>query len=283
VGVVVELYADISLWLVFPGVFLIFETYVYVFIQLSADAKAREAEKALPDILQLMASNIRAGLTTDKALLLSARPEFGALAMEIKRVGKETMAGQDLVKALRKTTKHIRSKNLERTIDLLIQSITTGGKLADLLEQTASDLRDQQIIQKEVSASVLMYVLFIFIAIGAGAPLLFAMSSFLVKLLTHNMALIAKEMPDFSSMSAKSPISISVGEVKITPDFIQKYALICLLISSVFGSLVMGLIMKGEEREGFKFIPFLILLSVGLFFLASYILEYFFGGMMTLR
>ncbi|MEM2784948.1 MAG: hypothetical protein QXE93_02250, partial [Candidatus Pacearchaeota archaeon] len=45
-------------------------------LNLKADARAKEAEAALPDALQLMATNLRAGLTTEKALLVSAREEF---------------------------------------------------------------------------------------------------------------------------------------------------------------------------------------------------------------
>jgi len=42
----------------------------------------------------------------------------------------------------------IKSDNLSKTLDLIVSSIKSGGKLADLLDQTAGDLRDQQIIQK---------------------------------------------------------------------------------------------------------------------------------------
>ena len=58
-------------------VLLIFiEVFLYYSIVLKADSIARKLEKVLPDALQLMASNLRAGMTTERALLLSSRIEF---------------------------------------------------------------------------------------------------------------------------------------------------------------------------------------------------------------
>ncbi|MFH1722031.1 MAG: type II secretion system F family protein [Candidatus Altiarchaeota archaeon] len=283
-GSLIEAYDLINIWgpinlligiLVF---FVLFEGLIYMLVLLSADSKAREVETALPDALQLMSSNIRAGLTTDKALLLAARPEFGYFSLEIKRIGKEAMAGRSLTEALQKTGKNVRSTNLERTMDLIIQSINSGGKLADLLDQTADDLRDQQMIQKEISASVLMYVFFIFIAIGIGAPALYAMSSFLVNLMGGMMNTIAADMPAGGEGSGAMPISIT--KMQITPEFIRLYSIGSLIASSFFGAMVMGLIMKGEERDGFKFFPILVIIALSLFFLGGFILDYFLGGMM---
>lgn len=260
--------------------FAMTELVLYLWITLSSDGKAKFVEEALPDALQLMSSNIRAGLTTDKALLMAARPEFGPLEYEIRRIGKETMAGRSLAQALLATRERIKSKNLDRTLELIVQSLKSGGKLGDLLDQTANDLRDQQIIQKEVSASVLMYVFFILIAIGLGAPALFSMSAFLVNLLETNMNMITKDMPNMASVSAALPISIT--SVSISQGFIKRYAVISLTASSFFGSIVIGLVLKGEERQGLKYFPALWVLSVGLFFLGGLILQKTLGGMLML-
>ncbi len=57
---------------------------IYYLLNQAGDSKARFVEKILPDALQLIASNMKSGLTTEKALLVSSRPEFGALAIELK-------------------------------------------------------------------------------------------------------------------------------------------------------------------------------------------------------
>ncbi|HHQ44587.1 MAG TPA: hypothetical protein ENN13_00430 [Candidatus Altiarchaeales archaeon] len=264
---------------IFFTVFLIIQAFIYVWVLLSASNKANLANQALPDALQLMSSNIRAGLTTDKALIMAARPEFGPLEEEIRRVGKETMAGKNLAESLSKTSEHIQSTELERAIELIIYSLQSGGQLADLLDETAEDIRNQQLLQKEIRASVLMYVFFIFVAIVLGAPMLFSLSGFLAELLTTNMAMIAKDMPaDFGGTGA---MPISVNREMIDPGFLINYSLISMVASCLFGSMVIGLIMKGEEKEGLKYILVMIAISVSLYFIGRIILKAMLGEMMV--
>lgn len=264
----------------FFACFIVIEAAVYFWILLSANSKGNIVDEALPDALQLMSSNIRAGLTTDKALIMAARPEFGPLEKEIRRVGKETMAGKSLVESLKKMTQHIQSKDLERTVELIVHSIQSGGQLADLLDQTADDIRDQQMLRKEISASVLMYVMFIFIAIVIGAPVLFALSTFLIQMLTENMNMIAREMPaDFTGGGAGLPISINESAIK--PEFVTKYSAISIFVSCFFGSMVLGLIMTGEEKAGLRYLPLMLVVSFCLFVIARKILTTTLGDMIT--
>jgi len=149
------------------------------------------------------------------------------------------------------------------------------------LDQTAGDLRDQQIIQKEISASVLLYVIFIFIAIGIAAPLLFSMSGVLVQILGTMSSKIGAGMSTDASFGAgKAPMSIT--SVQIDSTFLYQYTIISLLVSSVFGSIIMGLILKGDAKQGFKYIPLLVALSLGLYFLGSYLMNSMFGKMIKM-
>jgi len=130
-------------------------------------------------------------------------------------------------------------------------------------------------IKKEISAGVLMYVIFIFVAIVFGAPLLFAMSSFLVKILTRNMQIISEGMPSGDMQGA--PISIT--DINLSQDFINMYAMISLTATSFFGSIIMGLILKGDEKAGIKYLPVMLLIGIGLFFLGKFAMESLFGKM----
>jgi len=247
----------------------------YIWIMFSIDAKTKQVEEVLPDALQLMSSNIRAGLTTDKALLLAARPEFGPLAEEIKRVGRETIIGRSLESALMDMCNRVKSENLQRTVELIVNSLRSGGKLADLLDQTANDIRDQQLIQREISAGVLMYVIFIFIAIGIGAPMLFAVSSFLVEMLTTNISRISSGLPP--EVVSGMPISIQVSS--ISPGFIRMYSLVALSLTSILGGMTMAVIRTGKVRDGFRYIVILLPLSIVIYYLISIVMVQLFGGM----
>lgn len=264
----------IYFWGTFLLLFFLMETSVYMVLLLRADAKARFVESILPDALQLMSSNLRAGLTTDRALLLSARPEFGPLQDEINMVGKEITMGKEIAHALTNMTRRIKSEKLEKTIYLIIAGLKSGGELSSLLEQAAHNIRQQRFVEERIRSNVLMYVIFIFGAVGFGAPLLFGLSSFLVQVLTVTMAEV--EIPQ-TSLSSQLPLSFA--QMSIDSNFVITFAVISLITTSILGGLVLGSISSGRERDGIKFIPVLIVLSLSVFFLVRLVIQAVLGGL----
>ncbi|MFH1828138.1 MAG: type II secretion system F family protein [Nanoarchaeota archaeon] len=251
------------------------ELIFFYWIILRADRKAKIIENYLPDALLLMSSNLKSGLTTDKALLLSARPDFGPLEKEIKLVSRELMTGKELPKALSNLTLRVKSESLNKTINLINSGIKSGGQLVELLEQSARNLRGQDFIKKKIEANVLMYVIFIFAAVGVGAPTLFALSSFLVEIISQNLAKI--EIPEAVGMA----IPIKISQVAISLDFVIKYAVVSLTVTAILGSLILGLISKGEEKQGIKIIPFLVALALTIFFLIRFVVSSVFLGLVS--
>lgn len=261
-----------SFIMLFLSAFIVPQIMVYFWLILQSDAKARFVEQILPDVLQLMSSNLRAGLTTDKALLLSARPEFGPFQNEINQIGKEITIGKDLGEALLDAGKRINSERLKKTMALIVSGLRAGGELASLLDQTAKNLRKEMIVDSKIRSNVMMYVIFIFVAVCFGAPMLFALSTFLVEVVTQNLQGI--EIPEETSM--EFPITFS--EINIDIDFILMFSVIFLVTSSVFGGLILGSISKGKEREGIKFMPLLLAVSLGTFFAIRFLIRTVLGG-----
>jgi pilus assembly protein TadC len=267
----------VPLILTFLGIFFVLEASVYMYVLMQVDAKARFVENILPDVLQLMSSNLRAGLTTDRALLLSSRPEFGPFQEEINLVGKEIAMGKSVKDAFLTIPKRILSDKLSKTIMLITSGIESGGELASLLEQTAENLRKQKFVEEKIKSSIMMYIIFIFAAIGVGAPVLFGLSSFLVEVLTKNLASI-----DVGSSTVTSSMPLSFSKVSISSSFIMKYAITSLISSSVLGSFTLGLIGKGKETRGVRYIPMLLAVSLTIFFLARMMIRGMIGGLFGL-
>jgi len=266
---------ELNLWGTFIVAFIGFEVVVYMWILLSVDAKAKIMEKALPDALQLMSSNLRAGLTPERALLLAARPEFGPLAEEINRVGKEVALGKDMDEALLEISKRVKSTRIEKTIALIVSGLRSGGELASLLDNTAHNLRDQDFVDQKIRSSVRMYVIFIFAAVGFGAPMLYGMSSFLVDVLTKILGNV--EIPKTSTFA----MPINLSQISIGPDFVMKYVIISLIITSILGSMALGLINKGEERQGLKYVPMLIFMTLVIFFIVRWMISGLLAGLFS--
>ena len=272
--------ALLRIFINFPVVLLFFFVFgvvlasIYAYLVLSADSRARFVEEVLPDALQLMSANLRAGMTIDKALLLAARPEFGHFRDDINQVGKEIATGKEFGEALFGMAKRIRSERLLKTFQLLITGVESGGELADLLEHSAANLRQQRLVEQRIRSSVLVYVIFIFAAIGFGAPMLFGLSSFLVEVITDIFSKI--EIPA-ADIGRKLPLTFT--KVSITPEFVNTYVIISMMATSFMGSLILGLIAKGKEKEGLKYLPILVILTLCLFFLVKFLIKTLLGGL----
>lgn len=156
--------------------FCIVWVIVYSIINLMADKRTDEVESALPDVLQIVSANISAGMTPYNALWVSARKEFGALAEEIKVAQKETLGGKPFTTSLTEMGQRVRSHVLQRTIRLLIQGMKAGGELPHILQGIGTDIRQMRLLQKEMAANTMSYLLFILFGMLLGAPLLFSVS-----------------------------------------------------------------------------------------------------------
>jgi archaeal flagellar protein FlaJ len=268
IGLVVAAVVSINLVLIFSFVpinwfaivfvlsYLLSHVIAYTMLVLKADGKGRFVENILPDALLLMAMNIKSGMTTDRALILAARPEFGPLEKELNRAGKQVLAGKPIKYALTEIPYRIRSNTLDRTMRLIIEGIESGGELSNLLQQTSEEIQSTKIVQNEVKANILMYAIFIFFAVAVGAPLLFGVSTYLVGNIGHQSMV-------WQSVGGGS----DTPTFQISADFLVMFAVLALGITSFFGGLIIGIVKNGDEKSGLKTVPILALISLAVFFI----------------
>lgn len=255
--------------------FVAFEVMSHGILLFVSDSRANFTEEILPDALQIISANMRSGLTPDKAILSSARPEFGPLEKELRKVAKEALSGKPLDEALKGITKKIRSRILEKTINLLIESMAKGGAITTLLDGIAEDLRQAKILKGEMRSYIIMYVIFIFFAACFGAPLLYSISTFLVETMARFGAMTeVKELPTTTNIPF-----LKFSVVSITPDFLITYSFLAIGITTIFGSLLIGLVQEGKESAGLKFIPLLLPLAQTIFFVTRLALMHVFSSL----
>ncbi|MCD6575957.1 MAG: type II secretion system F family protein [Nanoarchaeota archaeon] len=250
----------------------IYYASVLMILSLLAEQRARYVEMMLPDVLLLMASNLRSGISPEEAFLLSARPEFGFLADKIKKAGKKIAAGASLVDAFSELSYGIDSKLFKQTMNLIIEGINSGGDLSVLLESTANDIKETASIRKEVRSMIFVYAFFIFIAACLIAPVLYAVSIQLAEVLSKLSHSIAVQF-----VTEKTP-TVKIVPSSISGEFLTNFAYINLTIVSVFASFIVALINKGNEKYGVKYIPFFLGIALALFYIARLVLSAFFGG-----
>ncbi len=258
-----------------PGTFVVMLGFFSAVLILSVDRRGRFVDEILPDALMLLSANIRAGYIPSRALILSARKEFGPLSEAIKLAGKEIMSGKPLDEGLRDVPSTIKSADLKRTIELIIQGIRGGGQLVALLEENAMDIRRRQAIKKEIKANTMMYAIFIAFAGCLGAPGLYALSSYL----TNTMSELGPDMSMSSEISSKVSF-ISLEGSTIDPQFLFQFSIAAILITTVFGGMILGLISSGKEKEGLKFAPVLSIVALLVFLGATFLINTMFATML---
>ncbi len=248
-------------------IFILVNIFFYYKISLQAAARIKKMEEVFPDVISLMASNLRSGITIDKAFLLSARPEFYPLDQEILKTGKDITTGQDIVYAFRKMSDRIQSEKISKVIMLIISGLRAGGNISDLLEQTSSNMKKKELLEKKSRSTILMYVIFIFVAVSVGAPLLFGLSTVLVEIVIG----LTTKLPSVSATQMNMPFSF--GEVSISLNFIIYFSITFIIISDFISSLVIGLVRKGDSKEGLKYFLPIVVISLSIFFIIRILLS----------
>ncbi len=245
---------------------------LYIVIDLLIYKRRVGLEEVLPDFLLLASANIRAGMPVDRALWYAVRPRFGVLAKEMEMVAKETMSGQDLEASLNEFAARYDSPVLKNTVSLLIESINAGGEIGNLLSKISSNIQNNQLMKKEMAAGISAYAIFIAVAAIIIAPILFALSSQLlvvISSISKNVTLPAVSLPIFS---------VGLIKVGVTQRDFTIFAVINLFLTALFSALIVTIIKKGEVRGGARTIPVFIATSLIIFFAARQMFSIVLGG-----
>lgn len=258
-------------FLIFSGAIVLFSTYLFMQKKLKRHQEIKKMEDVFPDFISLMSSNLRAGMTVDRALVLSARKEFAPLDKEIMQVGKDILTAREISEALYDMGQRIGSEDIKKTIQLIISGLRSGGNLSVLLEQTSTHMRERNFVKKRASSNVLMYVIFIFFAVAVGAPMLFALSSVLVQI----MSSIFAEAPT-TDIGTNVPFTIS--SINVSLNFVIYFSASFIIVSGILASLILGLVGKGNEKDGLKYMIPLILIGLTVYFSARWLLGIYFGN-----
>lgn len=248
----------------------------FAIIDLKIYQRKKQIEEVFPDFLQLTSANISAGMPIDRALWFAVRPRFGVLANEIEDVAKSTLVGEKLGVALQTFADKYESLIVQRSINLLLEGLEAGGEIADLLNRVAKNIVDTRIIKREMASNVTTYVIFISFAALVGAPFLFGLSTELIVIMQSilgniDMGSSTQSYGGIGGMMTASPDSIAIGDYKI-------FAVICIIITSFFSSVLVTIIRKGEVKEGLHLIPIFIGIGLVVYFIAISLLHLMLSG-----
>jgi pilus assembly protein TadC len=254
-----------------PLVFLLLEATAYMMIYFKVEDRSRRVDDVLPDFLQLVSSNIKAGMSPFEALKASSRKEFGPLKEEIEHATSKSLGTESFSDILRAISKKIKSEVLERAIELFTTALSSGGHLAKLLSELASDIEETRSLKKELVTSTKQYIAFIFFTIIIGTPMLLSISIQFIDIITALQAKIGDSTAGFG-------MNFLAGDIAITSDFMMKMSVFILVVISFLASILLGVILEGKPKYGFRYAPVIIAGTLIVFVIIRYFISNFFGS-----
>ncbi|MCL5101253.1 MAG: type II secretion system F family protein [Candidatus Parvarchaeota archaeon] len=259
----------------FPIGFFVFYILARSILLFMADSVSRQIEKVLPDMLMLMAANLRAGMIPENSFLASIKPEFGKLNLLLSHAAIETQGGKDFKDALTEMAGRTTSRFFKDTMRIIGEGLRSGAELHLILENLSVNILQNETIRNDMRAQVRSYALFIFLAATIAAPLLYGVSSFLITILDN--------ISNLSSSSAQAPSSAvglfsSFSIPQISPELILIVSVSNVMITAVASAILNGILNSGNAREGMRYIPIFLLIGIVIFFGVRFGVSSFFAS-----
>ncbi len=276
-------YIDYYAWILFiglvPSLFFGVLFTVRAILALIAGRAAEQVDKALPDMLLLMAANLRAGMVPENSFIESMRPQFGKLNNLLKEAAIDVQSGNNFRSALLNMSEKTSSRFFKETIKIISDAIRSGGELHLTLENLADNLLQSEALRRSMKAQVRSYSLFIFIASVFAAPLLYGVASLLIGILDKVASTIGTRTVTTPSVGLGAFSSFTLVPVPV--NLVLLVAIIDVVITTSASALVGGVLNTGNAKDGITTLPIYLLLGLGIFFAVRIFLSGLFSSIMV--
>lgn len=152
VGVVAGLLA--MLFTGFPLVFLLVFPIGYMipafFVKLRVGRRMKKMDAQLIEMLQMVASGLRAGFGLQQALEASAEQVPEPLSTELKRAMRDIAMGASVEQSLTSLNQRVASPDFDIVITAILIQRQVGGNLAEILDNVAHTMRERVRIRGEI-------------------------------------------------------------------------------------------------------------------------------------
>ncbi|MDA3855801.1 MAG: type II secretion system F family protein [Candidatus Woesearchaeota archaeon] len=228
-----------------------------------------EIENDLPGFLDNLVSNLKGGISLEKALMKSVRPEQKAMLHEVTLINQKILMGENVYDALKGFRKRFDSQIINRTFFLIEEGIKNGGNIAKPLERISQNLKRIYALNDEIKSnsggfSIVIKAITLFVA-----PLLFALALTLLTFMGNLFQMILKSGSDLL------PISELPSEYT---EYLIIFSYAMILLITFFSSLIASEL-KGEKlHESIKYLPVYIISALVIYYFMANLLASFFGG-----
>ncbi|MDY6966152.1 MAG: type II secretion system F family protein [Halobacteriota archaeon] len=142
--------------------------------------KEKKVRRDIPDFLHKLAITNEIGMTLPQSIELMSKSDSGSITPEVKKIWNDIDWGLGVNDAFRRFANRLKMGSVGRTVTLLTEAFKSSGDVKDVLEITSKDARTTQILERERSTNMLIYVVIIYMSFLVFTIVIFILcSSFL--------------------------------------------------------------------------------------------------------
>ena len=219
------------------------------FYEYSRYKKVDAMEDRFPEFLRDLAESRKAGMTMAQAVESAARGDYGYLTPEIKKMAVQISWGIPFSKALEQFGERINTPLVKRTTAMVVKASESGGKVADVIEAAAKNVREIKILQAERKTEMKMYLMIIYVTFFVFLAVIAVLAGmFLPKLITATQ-----------SSSGIGGLGLGGGGGSIEE---YKFIYVCTALSQAIGNgIVAGALSEGKIIAGLRHATLMIFVT----------------------
>jgi flagellar protein FlaJ len=223
-----------------------------------------DMESIFPECLKQMADILKAGDTYESALREIANSDYGRMSEEMALALRRIEDGENMENSLRAFSQSVDSRLINRTIEIIIDSIKTGASLADVLEEISDDLREVKKIKDERKSSTMMQFIFLLVASAIIVPIIFGE--------------INSIMGMFQKVAKMTATPEKVREAGQIVDFVFMLIQFYILTTVISAGLMMSQIQEGKPNKAVIYVPILTIVAFLIYYAVAFVAGTLFAG-----
>ena len=224
------------------GIAIIIIVLPFLISLVTETGREKEKEEMFLEFARNLVESVRAGIPISRSIIHVASKNYGSLTPHVQKLASQIKIAIPVKQALRTFASDIKNKVISRSIDLIIEAETSGGKIGSVLDAVVKSVSEIEDLKKERRARVYSMIIqgyiifFIFVVI-----MLFVEIKF--------MPLIAGALT-----------GTGLGGT-ISTKIIERSFFILLLVQALFAGLVIGKLSQGSIRYGIKHSAILLIFT----------------------
>lgn len=218
--------------------------------------RTRRIDRAVPDLLDRMASLDEAGLTVTEGLKRATRGDLGPLGDEVTKTWRDIEWGADAEAALRRLERRVGSVAVSQATALVTNAMRASGDLAPVLRIAADEAQQSRRLRRERRREMFTYLLVIYVS----ALVFLGVSVGIVVAFFPAIESAAAAAPATDAASgAGTAITGGLGDVDL--DAYRRLFFHLAAIQAVCSGLVAGQLGEGGVADGVKHAAVLLALT----------------------